>query len=96
MGVVLLVLVILVGAAFFLRLYQSELIRRTEAELISQGAFVRSMYRERLVELLEQGCGGVEDPSEYGTPVTVDWPVEIEDRFRPIPPRLDLASDPVH
>jgi len=86
------VLALLAGAALFLRLYQSELVRRTEAELVSQGAFVRSLYRDRLLEQFALGCGGPEGVEEYGRPVEVDWPVEDE-RLRPIPPRLDLASE---
>jgi len=91
-GVALSVLALLAGAALFLRLYQSELVRRTEAELIAQGAFVRSLYRERLVRQLAAGCGGPGGLEEYGRPVEVAWPVR-DDELRPIPPRLDLASE---
>jgi len=91
-GVAVTVLGLLAAAAVFLRLYQSELIRRTEAELISQGAFVRSLYRDRLVRLLESGCGEGRWTHGYGSPVEVDWPIE-DDRFHPIRPHLDLASD---
>lgn len=95
LGVNLVVLLVFVGLVGFLRLYKSELIRRTEAELISQGAFVRALYRERMLEVLEEGCGEGVGPGEYGTAVEVAWPVAVGERFRPIPPELDLASDRV-
>ncbi len=94
-GVNLVVLLVLVGSAGFLRLYQSELIRRTEAELVSQGAFVQSLYRERMVDVLEDGCGEADGPADYGRAVDVEEPVEVDGGFRPIPPNIDLVSDAV-
>jgi signal transduction histidine kinase len=95
-GVNLAVLLVLVGTVGFLQLYESELVRRTESELIAQGAFVRSLYRDRMRRVLEAGCKPRRGLEEYGTAVRVDWPVGIKGRFRPIPPQLDLASDEVH
>jgi signal transduction histidine kinase len=95
-GVNLAVLLVLVGAVGFLQLYESELVRRTESELIAQGAFVRSLYRDRIRQVHEEGCEHSSRIEEYGTAVQVDWPVGIQGRFRPIPPQLDLASDEVY
>ncbi len=76
-----------------LRLYDNELIRQTEAELISQVAFTEAAYLDRLrPELRRRGIA----PETYGVAPT-NWvpPVVSEDgqkRFRPSPVKLDLTE----
>jgi signal transduction histidine kinase len=91
----LVVLLIPLGGIGALRLYQTELIRRTEAELISQGALLQSVYSDALMEALRTECARPKDALPYGLAVEVDWPVNVENTFRPIPVQLELNSDRV-
>jgi signal transduction histidine kinase len=94
----LLILLLPVGSVAMLRLYESELIRRTQAELIAQGALVAAMYRreyERLhPEIVTPSATG--DPAAPFRPPPL-FPPRPEDQgaLQPIPPELDLAKDPV-
>lgn len=71
---------------FFFRLYENQLIRQTEAELIAQGAVLAAIYAQ--------------DVRDAGIPVEklgAAMPAAgVSDRnypYNPIEPRLDLASD---
>lgn len=72
---------------FFFRLYENQLIRQTEAELIAQGAALAAIHAQ---EVRDAGIAieklGAAVPADSGNP---DSP------YRPIEPRLDLASDRV-
>ncbi|MFP2911647.1 DMT family transporter [Pyxidicoccus sp. 3LFB2] len=70
----------------FVRVYDNQLIRQTESELIAQGAVLAGVYRERLRDAV-----GVQD---YGRERTARWPFPIPDdkRLKPILPSLK-ASD---
>jgi len=70
----------------FVRVYDDQLIRQTESELIAQGAVLAGVYREQLREVV-----GVRD---YGRERTARWPFPIPDdtRLKPILPSLK-ASD---
>jgi signal transduction histidine kinase len=70
----------------FVRVYDDQLIRQTESELIAQGAVVAGVFRERL-----RGTVGVQD---YGRERTARWPFPVPDdkRLKPILPSLK-ASD---
>src|SRR4051812_14530049 len=48
LSVSLLFLLLPLGSLYYLRIYQSALIRQTESELISQAAFVSAVYKEAL------------------------------------------------
>lgn len=75
----------LAGLAF-VRVYDNQLIRQTESELIAQGAVVAEVFRERLRATVPEGA--------YGRERTAPWPFPIPDdtRLRPILPSL-RASD---
>ncbi|AEI67677.1 sensor histidine kinase [Corallococcus macrosporus] len=75
----------LAGLAF-VRVYDNQLIRQTESELIAQGAVIAEVFRERL-----RDAGPGED---HGRERTAPWPFPIPDdtRLRPILPSL-RASD---
>jgi len=101
------VLALPVGGVLVLRLYESTLIRRTESELIVQGAHVASLYREAVRDELASRTGGVE-PDEFGGPLEPDpkpWSrrdgVVVPDDlppdlgFTPVPASLDLATHQV-
>ncbi len=93
----LIVLLIPLGGIGVLRIYETELIRRTESELISQGALVQAVYRDKLLEALKGGeCERADGAGPYGVPVDVKWPVNIENKFTPVPADLELASDRIY
>ena len=73
---------------FFFRLYENQLIRQTESELIAQGAVIAAIYAGEI------RSAGVK-PSELGAEVADDQAADAGERYRPIEPRLDLAVDPV-
>jgi signal transduction histidine kinase len=73
---------------FFFRLYENQLIRQTESELIAQGAVIAAIYAGEIRN------AGVK-PDELGTEVVDDQTADAGERYRPIEPQLDLAVDPV-
>ncbi len=86
----LLFLLLPVGGLYFLRIYESALIRQTESELISQGAFVAAMYQHEIKNLLAERQV---PPEGYGLALRHKI---SKAKLTPIFPRLDLARDPVH
>jgi len=85
-GISLLFLFLPVGGIFFLRLYESALIRQTESELISQAAFIAALYKQE-VEIRLKAAGL--PPENYGLAVHAK-------PLGPIPARLDLSHDPIY
>ncbi len=83
----LLILLLVLGGLALSRLYDSALIRQTEAALISQGAVIASVYKAALIRELG-------DASGYGKPVEVD--IDPGEHWRPIIPHLDFSEHPVH
>lgn len=73
---------------FFFRLYENQLIRQTEAELIAQGAALAAVYAK---EVRDAGipASGLAVAMPDGTASGRD------DALRPTEPRLDLAADTV-
>jgi two-component system sensor histidine kinase CreC len=67
---------------FFFRLYENQLIRQTEAELVAQCAVLAALF-EREVD------------STRGKPATGGAPGHRERPFRPIDPSLDLAGSKI-
>lgn len=72
---------------FFFRLYENQLIRQTEAELIAQGAALAAIYAQ---EVRDAGIA----TEKLGAPVPADRD-NPDSPYRPIEPSLDLASDTV-
>lgn len=82
---------------FFFRLYENQLIRQTEAELIAQGAAIAAIYAQ---DVRDAGIApdklGAEMPQGGGDASRSTNPGRsIDPGYRPIEPRLDLASDTV-
>jgi len=75
-----------------LRVYDSELIRRTESELIAQGALVAGMFRQ---EMLDNIASSGADLNTCGRDLAYPWPPAMEGKYTPIPPQLDVFDDPV-
>jgi signal transduction histidine kinase len=73
----------------FIRVYDNQLIRQTESELIAQGAVVAEVYRARLREAVAR--------EDYGRLRTARWPFPIPDdkRLRPILPSLRASDAPL-
>lgn len=91
----LLILLLPLGGIAGLRLYENELIRRTESELIAQGAFVKAAWREALLRELAKDPEAP-PPHRYGEVIAAEYAdAEPAEPLKPILPRLDLASDEV-
>ncbi len=88
----LLFLLLPVGGIYFLRIYESALLRQTESELISQGAFVAAIYQHEIADRLTQQHLPV---SRYGLPLA-HAQRQKSNALSPIFPQLDLAKDPIH
>lgn len=84
------VLVLPLGSLMFFRIYENQLVRQTESELISQGAVLAAAYRQ---EVLQRRA----DLSDYGRPTTPLPEQKLGDFiYVPILPKLDLtAADPL-
>lgn len=95
-----LILLLPLGGIAILRLYESELIRQTESELIAQGAIVAAVYREETKQVLEnlpQTSLSPDEGTKYGSPVAEKWlnPPDPNSPLDPLSPKLDLAMDKV-
>ncbi len=89
--VVVAILILVMGlplvGLFFFRLYENQLIRQTEAELIAQSAVIAAIYAQDVREAgIPADKLGVPVPASRGN---VNYP------YLPIEPSLDLASDTV-
>lgn len=80
------VVILPLGSLVFFRIYENQLVRQTEGELISQGAVLAAAYRQEIVTREA-------DLSHYGVAVT-PMVGEIINGFKyvPILPRLDLTA----
>jgi signal transduction histidine kinase len=78
----------LIGLLFF-RLYENQLVRQTEGELIGQAALLSAIYADA-IETAPPGAF----PIGPGRP-SHDPAIEIDERYAPIIPALDLATSPV-
>lgn len=94
----LVVLALPLGGIGALRLYDSQLIRQTEAELIVQGAFVGELYRQaflRHARAEHSDLQHLQDITRQVTPPAPDWlerREEPESPLQPITPKLDIAT----
>lgn len=74
------------GGIWFLRVYESALVRQTESELIGQAALIAAQFRaEWLAAATPDAIGRM--PRTAQPPSTARW--------QPIPASLDLAEDPI-
>jgi signal transduction histidine kinase len=71
---------------FFFRLYDNQLIRQTQAELIAQGVVLSTIYAREIEQRLATGL-------QLGPEVAADARPNPAEKFAPIAPRLDLAGD---
>jgi signal transduction histidine kinase len=69
-----------ISGLYLFRIYENELVRQTETELIAQGALMAAIFHRELVAI-----GG----PDYGQ---LHWAAKNESNLRVIPPRLDRSS----
>jgi signal transduction histidine kinase len=101
LAVNLIIFLLPLGGIAILRLYESELIRRTETELNVQGAFVVSIYRTELLRhLTSNELPGLKNPgiSTYGVAIVAGLvrSNNPDDPWTPIEASLDIAKDRIH
>jgi signal transduction histidine kinase len=97
----LLIFLLPLGGIAILRLYESELIRRTETELNVQGALVASIYRNEMLRLIrshEPENAPEPSLSDHGIRISPEHqhPPKPDEPWTPIEATLDLAKDNVH
>lgn len=89
LAILIMVLALPLVGLFFFRLYENQLIRQTEGELIAQGAVIAAIYAQNISD------AGIA-PEKLGVPMQADSgdASRGEDSpYQPIEPSLDLASD---
>lgn len=82
----LVLLLLPVAGIVFFRIYENELVKQTELELISQAAFVAAAYKQEVDHLLESAA----DKRPYGIRVNAPWPAG--EYYRPVGAQLHLSS----
>lgn len=81
------VLALPLAGLFFFRIYENQLVRETEAELIAQGALLAAVYaREIETQGVSDASLGAVVPPDAETP---------KEPYQPISPSLDLASESI-
>src|ERR1043166_3168400 len=79
-------LILPLGGIIFFRIYENELVKQTELELISQATFVAAIYKQEVNRLLESNS----DKRPYGVTVNVQWPGG--EPYDPVTPQINLSS----
>jgi signal transduction histidine kinase len=79
------VLTLPVGGIYFLRIYENELVKQTELELISQAALISAVYKREFNILATS-----ERRQDYGMKITP--PAALDNYYRPINAALNLAA----
>jgi signal transduction histidine kinase len=82
------VLILPLGGIYFLRIYENELVKQTELELISQAALIAAVYR-REIGILTSGA----PRQDYG--IKISPPPVPDDYYRPIKVALNLAASEI-
>ncbi len=77
-----------------LRIYETELVRRTEAKSIAQAAFIKAEAERELREVLH-AYGYDAPPDTLGHPGQVQWPRQAGEYLRPIEPTLSSSQGPI-
>jgi len=90
----LLVLLLPLGGIAILRLYESELVKQTESELISQAALTAAMFREVYLEQIDSfnHKGRKIAVASLGNGISASTAVPSAE-LTPLPPQLDLARN---
>ncbi len=92
----LVVLLLPLGGIAIFGLYESELVKQTEASLIGQGTLVASMFRYEMVRQFDLTMEkGEAFDLAYGNPMDPRFAPKEKGVYDTIPPRLDIAIEPV-
>lgn len=86
--VYLLVLVVPIGSIYAFRLYENELVRQTEIELIAQGAYITASYKQAIHPLISHSAN-------YGIPALTKQE-QLDEKYTIIRPQLDVASAQIY
>lgn len=78
----LIVITIPISGAYFFRIYENELVRQTEMELIAQGAYISAMYKHFIPAPLK---------ATYGIKLETP-PPKLDEIYRPILPQINLTK----
>jgi signal transduction histidine kinase len=94
----LIILLLPLGGIAVLRLYENELIKQTESELISQAVLIAAYYKQEYLSLLDDIEGQKNRSNAIkGNPVSfTPPPVENPDGLTPVLPELDLAISRIY
>lgn len=85
-AILIFVLLLPLSGGYFFRIYENELVRQTEAELIAQAILISSFYKDAFEK---EGGTSI----NYGTPIA-QQAEQTDEKYKPFPPRLGLrASD---
>lgn len=87
----LIVLLLPLGSIYFLRIYENELVRQTESELIAQAAFLGAAYKHEVADILKHNG---QSAATLGPPLPCRF--NNEGPFNPVLPSLDMANDPIY
>jgi hypothetical protein len=85
LAVSLVVLILPLGGVYFLRIYENELVKQTELELISQAAFISAVYKGE-IEILAAEFG----IPDYGAQVNAS--PAADGYFTPVRAELDIRT----
>ncbi|TNE32736.1 MAG: HAMP domain-containing protein [Alphaproteobacteria bacterium] len=80
-AILLFVMLLPLSGAYLFRIYENDLVRQTESELIAQAAYISATYKTLLLE--------ERLPRNYGLPVPENKTAE-DPEFHPVLPQLDL------
>lgn len=89
------ILVLPLSGIGVLRIYESALVRQTESELIAQSAFISAAYLASFERVWPSRKNKNQKLDAYGLPAAFDATSDNDSPWRPRPPVLDLAVDPI-
>lgn len=81
----LIVILVPLSGIYFFKLYENELVRQTETELIAQGAFISALFRHEAKALEADNVGRV----------LASVPPPLDEIYKPMPAQLDMSSTPL-
>lgn len=81
----LIVILVPLSGIYFFKLYENELVRQTETELIAQGAFISALFRHEAKTLKADDVGRV----------LASVPPPLDETYKPMPSQLDMSSTPL-
>ena len=84
------VVVLPLGSIFFFRIYENQLIRETEAELIAQSVFIGEIFKREIRNDLAGKSDG------YGRKIDNPPPKASDKFYTPLSTKLDLAAGPIY